>query len=334
MSNKYLVCVWCSDSDAALQSADGEAATLCRSLLSQAPSLEETSDALAPRLSTGGTSHSTTRTQQLATMWPALLQAAMSPPSAAATSQDLSNLLQVAIRRLNLQLRLCCLSPCNLCDTDTRCCRCRLACSRPQLRVMADTPSSCLQQVARGSAVARRSTRPTCCRCGPLPWPQPWTVHSGVLGHIFAACAKQCSTMYSLCCTAAIYRMQPYKGAGSPTLIHVGRRQGWQREQPPQQACSAAVASAAGKSAAKHRLCPDSALQMIEQAASRTAASSTEATGHATDDPHQRQAMQLLHWASAAVPALSASGSAATQLAMCALAVGHGPVSGRHLRIV
>ena len=117
-------------------------------------------------------------------------------------------------------------------------------------------------------------------------------------------------------------------------LISVLCRQDWQHELQPQQACSAAVASAASDSAAKHRLCPDSALQMLEQAASRTAADSTEDTGYATGDPHQRQAMQLLRWASAAAPALSASGSAAAQLAMCALAVSHAPVPGRHLRIV
>jgi hypothetical protein len=113
-------------------------------------------------------------------------------------------------------------------------------------------------------------------------------------------------------------------------LISVLCRQDWQHEQQPQQACSAAVASAASDSAAKHRLCPDSALQMLEQASSRTAASSIEATGHAADDLHQRQATRLLRWASAAAPALSASGSAAAQLAMCALAVGHAPVLGCH----
>ena len=37
-----------------------------------------------------------------------------------------------------------------LCDTNTRCRCCRLACMRAQLQLMADTPSSCLQQVGRG----------------------------------------------------------------------------------------------------------------------------------------------------------------------------------------
>jgi hypothetical protein len=106
-----LLCVWCSDSDAALQSADGEAATLCRSLLSQAPSLEEASDVLAPRPSYGLSSKRAVHTQQLATIWPALLQAATLPHSTAATSQDLLNLLQVPARRVAVQLRLCCLSP-------------------------------------------------------------------------------------------------------------------------------------------------------------------------------------------------------------------------------
>ena len=121
--------------------------------------------------------------------------------------------------------------------------------------------------------------------------------------------------------------MQHCKGAASLTLTSVGCRQGRQREQQPQQACSTAVASAASESAAKHPLCPDSMLQALEQAAGRTAACSTEDTVHATEDPHQWQAMQLLHCASAAAPTLSASGSAAAQLAMCALAVSHAPVS-------
>ena len=84
---------------------------LCRSLLSPAPSLEETSDVLAPWPSSGLSSKRAVWTRQLATIWPALLQAAILPHSTAAMSQDLSNLLQVTARRLTVQLRLCCLSP-------------------------------------------------------------------------------------------------------------------------------------------------------------------------------------------------------------------------------
>lgn len=91
--------------------------------------------------------------------------------------------------------------------------------------------------------------------------------------------------------------------------------------QHDQQACRAAVAAAASTPAAKQPLLTDALLRVSEQASNMGAASNVQSTAGAQANPHQSQAMQLLLWATAAAPALSASGPAATQLAMCALAV-------------
>lgn len=58
--------------------------------------LDNMSDALAQQSSIGGTSSSAMPVQQLAALWPALLQAATSPYSAAATSSSLLHLLRVS----------------------------------------------------------------------------------------------------------------------------------------------------------------------------------------------------------------------------------------------
>jgi hypothetical protein len=100
----------CSDPDAALQSAEAEAAALCGCLLSRAPPLGELSAALSQRHSTGGAGNGVMRVEQLASLWPALLQAASSPHSAAAESQDLSNILQVPGSPIVVWLLLDCLS--------------------------------------------------------------------------------------------------------------------------------------------------------------------------------------------------------------------------------
>ena len=90
-----LLCIRCSDPGAALQSAEAEAEALCCCLLSRAPSLKEMSAALSQRHGNGATGDGSMQVEQLAAQWPALLQAATCLHSAAAESQDLSNLLQV-----------------------------------------------------------------------------------------------------------------------------------------------------------------------------------------------------------------------------------------------